>query len=214
MEKQTAIIFDLDGTLWDSAKEVAESWELEGRKVISPSFRFTEADSRAQMGKTMDEIVDSILPGESRERKAEVGQALFKAEDEYLLTHPGKLYPKEEETLQRLLDLGYRLYIVSNCQFGYIETFLPLVKPGTFLDHMCFDDTKKSKDVTIRALMDRDGLEKAVYIGDTHKDEESARKAGIPFIHAAYGFGKAVSPDEVAVDFPSIVDCLEHLRLP
>ena len=72
MEKQTAIIFDLDGTLWDSAKEVAESWELEGRKVISPSFRFTEADSRAQMGKTMDEIVDSILPGESRERKAEV----------------------------------------------------------------------------------------------------------------------------------------------
>lgn len=214
MKKQTAVIFDLDGTLWDSAKEVAESWEMEGKKIISPDFRFTEADSKAQMGKTMDEIVDSIMPGESKERKAEVGQALFRAEDEYLVEHPGKLYPGEEATLQRLLGLGYRLYIVSNCQHGYIETFLPLVKPNTFLDHMCFDDTKKSKDVTIRALMERDGIGRAVYIGDTHKDEESARKAGIPFIHAAYGFGKAASPDEVAFDFPSIVDCLDHLRLP
>jgi phosphoglycolate phosphatase-like HAD superfamily hydrolase len=37
-------------------------------------------------------------------------------------------------------------------------------------------------------------------IGDTAGDEEAARYAGIPFIWAGYGFGKAISPDTVLTD--------------
>ena len=45
--------------------------------------------------------------------------------------------------------------------------------------------------------MDRCGYAKAIYIGDTAKDQEAAQVAGIPFIHAAYGFGKTVRPEGV-----------------
>ena len=45
--------------------------------------------------------------------------------------------------------------------------------------------------------MERNDIKSAVYVGDTEGDEKASRYAGIPFIYAAYGFGKAVSPDAV-----------------
>ena len=45
--------------------------------------------------------------------------------------------------------------------------------------------------------MERNQYSKAVYIGDTIKDERAAKDAQIPFIHAAYGFGTAEAPDAV-----------------
>jgi phosphoglycolate phosphatase len=38
-------------------------------------------------------------------------------------------------------------------------------------------------------VVERNNLDKAVYVGDIMGDYESAMKAGIGFIHAAYGFG-------------------------
>ena len=46
--------------------------------------------------------------------------------------------------------------------------------------------------------MERHGLRRPVYVGDTHMDERSARQAGCAFIHAAYGFGDAEAPDAAA----------------
>lgn len=43
--------------------------------------------------------------------------------------------------------------------------------------------------------MERNQLKSAVYVGDTEGDENAAHTAGIPFIHAAYGFGKAKNPE-------------------
>ena len=45
--------------------------------------------------------------------------------------------------------------------------------------------------------MERNGYAKGIYIGDTKKDQEAALLAGIPFIHAAYGFGAVENPDGV-----------------
>ena len=47
----------------------------------------------------------------------------------------------------------------------------------------------------IRLAVSRFNLKSPVYIGDTTGDEEAAADAGIPFIHAAYGFGTAQNPD-------------------
>ena len=146
------------------------------------------------MGKTMDEIAASFAPkGYSTAEIAKLGEAFFKAENAYLAKHPGILFPGVKETLAELKK-HYDLYIVSNCQSGYIETFLPLLPSDTFKGHMCFDDTKKAKCFTIKALMDRYGIKEALYIGDTARDEEASSGAGIGFIHAAYGFGTAKNP--------------------
>jgi phosphoglycolate phosphatase len=83
------------------------------------------------------------------------------------------------------------MYIVSNCQEGYIETFLHYHRLETyFKDFESHGRTKLSKGENIRLVMMRNHIEEAVYIGDTRGDMEAAEQAGIPFIFAAYGFGK------------------------
>ena len=183
------IIFDMDGTLWDSAENVAASWT----KVVQKEYRadrvITEQEIQSVMGKTMDQIA-AILFGElSQEKQEELLAHCCKEENEYLRAHGGVLYPKLEETLQQL-QKDYRLYIVSNCQSGYIEAFLEHYGfYGYFEDIECFGNNGLDKGTNIRRLMDRNHLQQAVYVGDIQGDYDASSKAGVQFIHAAYGFG-------------------------
>lgn len=206
-----ALIFDLDGTLWDACKPIGEAWTIVGRKYFGPDYLFTEDMARKQMGKTMDEIANALCMGEiTPGDKEKFVREAFDYETVYLKDHPGKLFDKELEVLCRLKEEGYPLYIVSNCQAGYIETFLPLA-PSLFIDHMCWSDTKSPKSVTIRKLMERNGIAKAIYIGDTDGDADAARGAGIPFLHADYGFGTVLIPDAVATRFDSIPEQVRQI---
>ena len=211
MEQKPALIFDLDGTLWDACKPIAESWTIVGRKYFSDGYEITPEMARTQMGRTMDEIASSITLGEIDPVKGkQFIDECFAYEVEYLIDHPGSLFEGELEALRKLKDAGYPLYIVSNCQSGYIENFLPLA-PDLFLDHMCWSDTKQDKNVTIRALMQRHGIEHAIYIGDTEKDGVETRKAGLPFCFAAYGFGQTDIYDGKADSFPALFEELERI---
>ena len=60
---------------------------------------------------------------------------------------------------------------------------------------------------------ERNGISKAdaVYIGDTEGDEKATRFAGIPFVWAKYGFGKALSPDAVLNDIKELPALLSSL---
>lgn len=183
------IIFDMDGTLWDSAGNVAASWT----KVVQKEYRadrvITEQEIQSVMGKTMDQIA-AILFGElSQEKQKELLAHCCKEENEYLRGHGGVLYPKLEETLQQL-QKDYHLYIVSNCQSGYIEAFLEHYGfGGYFEDIECFGNNGLDKGSNIRRLADRNHLQQAVYVGDIQGDYDASSKAGVQFIHAAYGFG-------------------------
>jgi phosphoglycolate phosphatase len=52
-----------------------------------------------------------------------------------------------------------------------------------------FGRTGKGKSDNIRLIVERNQLDQAVYIGDIQGDFDSTREAGLPFIHARYGFG-------------------------
>lgn len=210
MEKR-ALIFDLDGTLWDSAEEVAKAWSEAGRRYLGEGFALSKEDVYREMGKTMDQIVSDLIPDQHDEGLMKrIAKDLFATENDYLLSHPGKPFIDVIETLKKLNQDGYRCYIVSNCQTGYIETFLPLLPEGLFKGYMCWSDTESDKHVTIKALMERFGEEKAIYIGDTEGDEKEAHLAGLPFIHATYGFGKAKNPEGVISSFKELPALLKE----
>lgn len=85
-----------------------------------------------------------------------------------------------------------KVFIVSNCQSGYIELFLKKTGLAPYVtDTECFGDTGMKKAENIRLVVARNGLQQPVYVGDTKGDEEAAHEAGVPFVHAAYGFGRA-----------------------
>mgnify|MGYP002341991875 CR=1 FL=1 len=136
------------------------------------------------------------------EREKEVRMKLLdrccSMENDYLREHGGVLYPKLEETLSALKE-KYPLYIVSNCQSGYIEAFLDHYGFGKYFEDIeCYGNNLKQKGDNIRLLADRNGLTEAVYVGDIQGDYDASCHAGVGFIHAAYGFGT------IAADVPEI----------
>ena len=210
MKKDLMVMFDLDGTLWDSAEAVAESWN-EIFRMRDPSLPLlTEEDVHSVMGMTMKEIAETLQPGMDPAWRDKVFDECCRHEVEYLYDHTGKLFDGLEETLRALRDEGYEMAIVSNCQLGYVKAFIHGSGMGSyFADYEEWERTGLPKGENIRLVMERNGFEKAVYVGDTRKDEEAARLAGIPFIHAAYGFGGADAPDGVIRDIRELPELLK-----
>lgn len=191
---KTGIIFDMDGTLWDSAENVAKSWNEVVQEEGLDHAEITTADIQSVMGKTMDVIADILFPELDKEKRMHILERCCKHENDYLRVHGGVLYPKLEETLSVLKE-KYALYIVSNCQSGYIEAFLDHYGFAEyFLDIECYGNNLLQKGENIRLLAERNGLEKAVYVGDIQGDYDASMQAGVGFIHAAYGFGTIAQP--------------------
>ena len=114
----------------------------------------------------------------------------------------GILFPGEEEVLASLSG-RYRLFIVSNCQDGYIEAFFQAHGLGKyFADFENPGRTGLPKADNIALVVERNGLKRPLYIGDTQGDFDAAAKAGVPFLHAAYGFGQIDRPVPRAETFP------------
>lgn len=186
---KSGIIFDLDGTLWDSSEQVVKSWNEILRRRPETDIQITVEDMHGYMGKTMKKIAELMMPQLSAEVREDILHECESYENDYLRGCGGVLFPRLEETLAELSE-RYGLYIVSNCQKGYIEVFLEYHKlEKYFSDHECNGGTGMEKGDNIRILAERNGLERAVYIGDTQGDCDASDYAGIPFIHAAYGFG-------------------------
>ena len=184
------IIFDMDGTLWDSAANVAVSWNIAVEKCGYRRAPLTKEDMYRVMGMTMDRIAQALFSDIPEDEIPALLDSCCKEENDYLVAHGGELYPEIRSTMETLRDMGYHLYIVSNCQAGYIEAFLDYYHFGDLIeDKQCYGDNGLQKADNIRILYERDELDWAVYVGDIQGDYDSACAAGVDFIHAAYGFG-------------------------
>lgn len=184
------IIFDMDGTLWDSAENVAKSWNLAIQKSGVLDKTLTTADIQGVMGKTMDAIADILFSELAKETRMRLLEECCAMENDYLREHGGMLYNGVKETLSALRARDYHLSIVSNCQAGYIEAFLDYYKLWDAIDDkQCYGDNLRQKGENIRLVVERNHLDAAVYVGDIQGDYDASCQAGVDFIHAAYGFG-------------------------
>lgn len=204
------VIFDLDGTLWDSCKSVAASWNRSLEARFGSAGRFSREDIQGIMGLTGAEIAARLFSSFGS-RAAQVCALCLEEEAERLSVLGGKIYPGIEAMLKELYPKA-GLYIVSNCQRGYIESFLAFSGLGGYFSAWaCEGETGLSKAKNIRLLAARKGLRRPVYVGDTATDEKSAREAGCAFVHAGYGFGSAQAPDAVLLSPAELPVLLEAL---
>jgi len=186
---KTGILFDLDGTLWDSVPQVCAAFNRVFDRHPELHKHLTEEELRGYMGKQRMEVAAVMMPMAPPERWYDLMEELFAEQLPYLREHHAAPYPHLVQTLEAL-SRDYPLAIVSNCQTGYIETFLDTMGVGAyFADHEC-SDTGLTKGENIRLVMERNGIDRAFYLGDTQGDLNAADQAGIPFVHAAYGFGR------------------------
>lgn len=210
MEKDIfdAVILDVDGTLWNSTPLVAKAWtkaaaECGVEKTITPEML------KNLFGKTMHEIADALMPEASLQLKEKVMYACVEEEERALEENEEDItYPRVAETIKELAK-KIPVCIVSNCQKGYIELFMRKAQvEDSVSDFECYGNTGKGKAENLQLLIERNGYQHPVYVGDTVMDEEACARAGVPFIYASYGFGKAKKPIITIDSFKKLTNIL------
>lgn len=202
-----SIIFDLDGTLWDSTAEVADAFN----KVLTerhPEVKEVVTPERLQelFGLPLDVIGERLYQSVDRAHAVKVIEECCAYECEYLAEHGAVLYEGLEEALRELTK-KYKLFIVSNCQEGYIQCFFAAYPQleQYFTDYEYPGRSGKLKADNIRMVVERNKLENPVYVGDTQGDANAAKEAGVPFIFARYGFGDVTEYDGVVDSLAELV---------
>jgi phosphoglycolate phosphatase len=203
-----SIIFDLDGTLWNSTDVVIKAWKETIDRHEEVREPISEEILQSFMGLQLHEIGEKFLGYLDEKLRMKILKECCKLENEVLRKEGGRLYPDLENTL-KLLSESYPLFIVSNCQDGYIEAFLESHgMGGLFKDFECPGYTGLPKADNIKLIVQRNNLKKPIYVGDTQGDCNSAAKAGVPFVYAKYGFGNVESYDYYIDNVKDIIDLL------
>jgi phosphoglycolate phosphatase len=184
------IILDVDGTLWDTTEVVAEAWNKAISEVGGTAAKITSSVLKKEFGKPMDVIANNLFHDANESKREMLLQKCCEYEHDFLSENKDNLlFPGVKETLEKLSE-KCRLFIVSNCQSGYIELFMDKAGIEEYItDYECFGDTGKSKGENIKLIMERNNLDDVVYVGDTQGDYEATVVAGVPFVFANYGFG-------------------------
>ena len=206
------VIFDLDGTLWNASVPIAESWNVVIEKETGRKGWLTAADIEHVQGKTMDEIADIIFCDFPENERYELSHKCEVFENGYIAEHGGNLFEGVEETLAKLKDMGVKMAVVSNCQEGYVKAFLDSMDMWKyFVDYEEWGRTMLYKADNIKLVMERNGADKGIYVGDIQKDSDAAHAAGVPCIYAEYGFGEITDGIATISRFDELPAVLEEL---
>ncbi|OOM81308.1 HAD family hydrolase [Clostridium sp. BL-8] len=202
-----SIGFDLDGTLWDSIGGVCEAWKevLEKHSKVKKK-KVTYEEIKGCMGLVNDDIGKKLFPDLDEVLRMKLMEEVCENELKYLGKRGGLLFPKVEETLKELSQ-KYKLFIVSNCQEGYVECFFKAYNLAKyFVDFEASGATGLTKGENIKLVIDRNSFKNSIYIGDTNGDLEGAKAAKIKFVYAKYGFGDVREYDYVIDKFEDILN--------
>ncbi|MCM1537076.1 MAG: HAD family hydrolase [bacterium] len=208
--KADSIIFDVDGTIWDSRDTVAEAWNAVMERYYPQKGVFPKEFLTGLFGKTMEDIAAALFPELHGEERAQMAERCFQYENELLEEKPGKVYDGVKETMA-LLSERFPLFIVSNCQCGYIEACMKGAGIASYItDHLCYGDTLAPKSETLRRIAAKHGLRQPVYVGDTQGDADACKEADIPMIFVTYGLGKVEKPRLSAASIRELPKIIEH----
>ncbi len=203
---------DIDGTLWNTTGVVADAWNKAIADCGYDAAQVNAAGLQKEFGKPMNIIADDLWPNLSQEQKKILMKQCCVREQEAIESNTKDItFPAVRDTIKALAK-KFNLYIVSNCQAGYIE--LTMRKNGIescVRDHECYGNTGLGKADNLRLLVQRNAIKEPVYVGDTQGDADACREAGVKFVWASYGFG-SVQEFAAKIDrFDQLLDLLQNL---
>ena len=204
-----ALIFDLDGTLWDTCETCATAWN---QVVVDLGIVYrpmTAAHVRAVSGRPHLECIRTAFPGLDENDVVRLAEATAIADNDAIARHGGILYPGVREHVPALAR-HLPLMIVSNCQQGYIETFLAWSGLGAcFVDRECWGNTGATKAENLGMVIARNRLHRPVFVGDTEGDRAAAEANRVRFVHVTWGYGDVARCDHRIDRFADLATLLD-----
>ena len=211
------VLFDLDGTLIETAPEIADAVNdtltALGHPVVS------QQDVNDWIGHGTRELLIKALarilgttPQQVREAEGFPAiEAEFGQHYQRRCGTRSRLYPHVRETLQALRAAGVKLVVMTNKEGRYTRTVLDAHDLTPLFDHVISGDTlpvKKPDPAGIADCLQRFGVapERALFVGDSSIDVATARNGGIAVWALPYGYNmgepiEACGPDRVIPDF-------------
>ena len=185
-----SLIFDVDGTLWDSTPDTAECWrEVFSEQGIECSG-ITASRLKQEFGKLLSDIGRSLFPELPEKIMLPLVNECCRRNNDWLLQKKPPLYDGVRELFTFLFEKKLPIVIVSNCEAGYIEVLMKIHGLEPYVTgHLCPGDTGFAKAENIRLACRKWALEEPAYVGDTLGDYRASKAAGVPFVYASYGFG-------------------------
>lgn len=187
--RRSRFVFDLDGTLVDTAPDILDL--LGG--VLRENGHPVPPLSRSLIGPPLEDIVRGVCPGAPEEELRRL-IGLYRGRYAACEYAGSVVFPGMAPLLERLRGLGGRLYVATNKPEAISRRLLALKGLDAFDDIVSADSVPGatlSKRDMLRLLMDRHGFAPAegVMCGDSVFDLRGAREAGLLSVAALYGYG-------------------------
>jgi len=204
-------IFDLDGTLLDSGKDIALAANYAFEKLNLKTFSEEEIISKVGYGakKLIEELI-SEYPQKIKDRTLEY----FK---EFYYSNPviySRLYEGAEETLKKLKELSKKVAVVTNKYEALSVEILKKLNVIDYIDLVVGADTTSEKKphplpvfYTLEKL--KSDKDKSIIIGDSETDVLTGKNAGIKTALVLQGYGNKELALSLNPDF--VLDSLKFI---
>jgi phosphoglycolate phosphatase len=211
MMRNDALIFDIDGTLWNACAASAKGWNL-GLSKLGMDENITAEQIERVAGHPFEKCIELILPG-LQDKLTDLLDILNDSEIEAVKSEGGVFYDGVIDGIKMLAN-SYNIFLVSNCQDWYMNVFLEFSGLETVIvDLDCHGMSGMPKHEMLSKMKRNYSLKNPVYIGDTDGDESAASLANMDFIHMSYGFGSTVKETVRFNTFTALVDYFERQSL-
>ncbi|MDU5070083.1 HAD-IA family hydrolase [Finegoldia magna] len=182
------IIFDLDGTITNSYEGIVNAVKFSLDKI---NFKYDESKLISFIGPPLKDSYMELgfSETESKERIEDFRDYYFEKGMKEM-----ELYDGIVETIQKLHDKGYRIYLATSKVESSARKILSdnnLLKYFSYAAGATMDQSRVEKEDVIAYLIEKTGIkpEESIMVGDRHHDIEGARLNNIKAIAARYGFG-------------------------
>jgi phosphoglycolate phosphatase len=182
------IMFDLDGTLVDTAQDITNALNFAIKPYDIRSL--TAEDTIKLVGEGVSRLVEKVLSAEKMFLKKDVMERFIEYYSKHLSDN-SKEYPYVRETLENLTD--FRKAVISNKREAPSKRLLEELGLSEYFDLIIGSDTvgerKPSPDPILYAVT-RLGSnpEESIIVGDSNYDIEAGEKAGVKTIAVSYGY--------------------------
>jgi phosphoglycolate phosphatase len=221
-------MFDLDGTLIETAPEIADAVNDTLARFDLPAVPQACVDRWIGHG-THELLIQALaFAGKTTEPlvRASASLPLFSAEfGRHYQRRCGtnsRPYPHVREVLQQLRDRGTKLALVTNKEERYMRAVLDAHSLAPLFHRVIGGDslpTKKPDPAGINACLDEFQVHRdhALFVGDSSIDVATARNAGVQVWALPYGYNMgqpiaACGPDRVIADFSALIETQNHLQ--